>query len=81
MGFLGFLSSIGARAWGYMAAAGAVVVGAMLALGRAKQAGRNEVATKVNQSSGEAAARMAEAATQAPKDKDDVVKGLRTGDF
>lgn len=76
-----FLTSIGARAWGYMLAAGAVVIGLLAALGKAKQAGRNEVAAKVNLASGEAAARMLDAAVQSPKDKADVVKDLRSGKF
>ena len=81
MGFMAFLSSIGAKTWAYIATAATLVAGVVVALGRAKQAGRNEVAAKVNESSGEAAARMAEAAVQSPKDKDDVVKDLRGGKF
>ena len=78
---ISFLSGIGLKAWGYLATAATIVVAAMVALGKAKQAGRDEVTTAVNQSSGEAAARMAEAATQAPTDRQGVADDARKGRF
>lgn len=78
---MNFLAGIGLKAGGYIAAAGAVVIGLLTMLGRAKQAGRNEVATKVNAETAEANKRMLDAAVQAPKEIDDVRKDLRSGKF
>ena len=76
-----FLTSIGARAWGYMLAAGAVVIGLFTVLGKARQSGIDYVAKKVNEDTAKATGRMLDAAVQAPKDKADVVKDLRSGKF
>lgn len=76
-----FLTSIGARAWGYMIAAGALVIGLLAAFGKARQSGIDYVAKKVNEDTAKAAARMLDAAVQSPKDKADVVKDLRSGKF
>lgn len=76
-----FLTSIGARAWAYIAAAGAVVVGLFVILGKARQSGIDYVAKKVNEDTAKATGRMLDASTQAPKDKDNVVKDLRGGKF
>ena len=78
---MNFLAGIGLKAWGYIAAAVTAIVGILTVLGKAKQAGRDEVVAKVNQNAGETAARMAEAAAQSPKGKDDVVQDLRRGKF
>lgn len=78
---MNFLAGIGLKVWGYVAAAIAGVVAILTVLGRAKQAGRDEVTAKVNANAGETAARMAEAAAQSPKGKDDVVQDLRRGKF
>lgn len=78
---MNFLTGLGLKVWGYVAAAVAVVAALWTALAKAKQAGRTEVSSAVNQASGAAAARMAEAAVKAPKERDDVVKDLRAGKF
>lgn len=78
---MSFVTSIGARAWGYMIAAGAVVVGLLAAFGKARQSGIDYVAKKVNEDTAKATGRMLDAAVQAPKDKADVVKDLRSGKF
>jgi len=78
---MSFLMGIGAKAWGYLITAGAVVLGVFIAFGKAKQAGRDEVKAKVNEATAGANERMLNAATQAPKGIDDVRKDLRNGTF
>jgi len=78
---MGFLLSIGAKAWAYLATALTVVAGMFIALGKAKQAGRDEVEAKVNKAGADANKRMLDAAIQAPKGIDDVRKDLRAGRF
>lgn len=78
---MSFLTSIGIKAWGYIATAGAVVLGLFVALGKAKQAGRDEVKAKVNEATADANKRMLDAAVQSPKEIDDVRKDLRNGRF
>lgn len=76
-----FLASIGLKVWGYVAAAVAVVVGLLTMFGRAKQAGRDEVAGAVNKSTADANARMVDAAVQAPGDRQGVANDARKGRF
>lgn len=78
---MSFLMGIGAKAWGFIAMALTVVAAAFVALSKAKQAGRDEVAAKVNEASAATGKRMLDAATQAPKDIEDVRKDLRGGKF
>lgn len=78
---MSFLMGIGAKAWAYLATALTVVAAAFIALGKAKQAGRDEVKAKVNEATAGAKERMLDAATQAPKGIDDVRKDLRGGKF
>ena len=78
---ISFLAGIGAKAWAYVGAALAVVAGIFIALGKAKQAGRLEVASKVNEASADTTKRMLDAAVQAPKEKAGVVEDLRLGKF
>jgi hypothetical protein len=81
MPFLSFLSGGAAKVWAGIVAVGAFLVALAVAVSKIKQAGRNEVTTAVNQSTGEAAARMAEAAAQAPKDTQPVASDMRKGKF
>ena len=78
---MSFLMGIGAKAWGYLAAAAGAVVGLLVILGKAKQAGRDEVVGNVNEETAATQKRMLDAATQAPKGIDDVRKDLRNGTF
>lgn len=78
---MNFLASIGLKAWGYLATALAVVAGLFVAMGKAKQAGRDEVVSKVNAEAAGAQERMLDAAVKAPKELADVQKDLRRGKF
>lgn len=78
---MSFLTGVSLKIWGYLAAAGAVLIGLLTLFGKAKQAGRDEVVGKVNAATAEANKRMLDAAVQAPKEIDDVRKDLRSGKF
>lgn len=78
---MSFLMGIGAKAWGYIVAAVTVVIGVLTMLAKVKQAGRDEIAAKVNVETGAANARMAEAAVQSPKGKNDVAEAARRHQF
>lgn len=78
---LTLLSGIGLRVWGYIAAVVAIVVGLLSLFSKAKQAGRDEVANKVNSDTAGANERMLNASTQAPKDVKNVQNDLRSGKF
>ena len=67
--------------WSYLAAAVGAVVGLLVILGKAKQAGRDEVKTKVNEATAGANARMLDAAVKAPKGIENVREDLRNGTF
>jgi hypothetical protein len=74
-----FLGSI----WTKLLAAGAIVLGILLAFlriqGQAKQAGRDEVLRKDAEAEAAARQRMQEAAADAPKDDAELVDTLRKG--
>ena len=78
---MGFLMGIGAKAWAYLATAAVAVVGLLAMLGKARKSGIDYVAKKVNEDTAAATSRMLDAVVQAPKDKADVVKDLRSGKF
>ena len=78
---MNFLMSIGLKAWGYIAAAATAVIGLLTLFAKVKQAGRDEVIKLENERAAEANKRMLDAAVQAPKGKEDVVKDLRAGRF
>jgi hypothetical protein len=68
---------ISLKVWGYVAAAGMVL--AMFWAVWSK--GRKSMREDVNRSSAETSKRMLEAAVNAPAEKSDVVKDLRSGRF
>lgn len=68
---------IGLKVWGYVAAAGMVL--AMFWAAWSK--GRRSMREDVNRASAETSKKMLEAAVNAPTEKSDVVKDLRSGRF
>lgn len=78
---MAFLTGFGAKAWAYVGAAFAVVAALFVALGKAKQAGRNEVTTKVNEATADTTNKMLDAAIQSPKTGEGASDAARKGKF
>lgn len=73
----GFLLGVGGRAWAYIAAGATVLI----SLWAAWVKGRRSMRDEVNQQSAATARKMLDAAMQAPSEKSNVVKDLRSGRF
>lgn len=78
---LGFLSGIGAKVWGYVLAAGAVLGAVAVIFNRGKRAGQDGVTAGVNGATAAAGQRMGEAAVRAPSRVEPVAKDMEAGKF
>lgn len=78
---LGFLGGIGAKVWGYIATAGAVLAAIAVIFSRGKRAGQNEVTAGVNGATAAAGQRMGQAAVQAPSRVSPVAADMEKGKF
>lgn len=74
---MGFLAAIGAKAWGYIIAAGAVLAAVATIFQKGKSAGTTEVTNKVNGATAKANEAMLDAAVNAPTEKKGLTDAFR----
>lgn len=74
---MGFLAGIGAKVWGYVIAAAAVLAAVATIFQKGKSAGRVEVTSKVNEETAKANKAMLDAAVNAPTEKKGLTDALR----